>query len=127
MNITNNLNVASFNAADLFGTMAAVTVGGTPMTGDTNAGATATSLPPALPGIRPAPARPLFADAFGDAAQSARPATGAPAKTDEPEQPPADGLPVLPQEIPLQSMAAPWLPAQVTAAPAVPQIGRAHV
>lgn len=118
MNTLVNFKAASFSAADLFGTMAAVTVGGTPMTGDTNAGATVTSLPPALPGIRPAPARPLFADALGDAAHSARPATGAPAKKDEPEQPPADGLPVLPQEIPLPSMAVPWLSAQVTAAPA---------
>lgn len=118
MNTLVNFKAASFSAADLFGTMAAVTVGGTPMTGDTNAGATVTSLPPALPGIRPAPARPLFADSLGDAAHSARPATGAPAKKDEPEQPPADGLPVLPQEIPLPSMAVPWLSAQVTAAPA---------
>ena len=124
MNTLINFKAASFNAADLFGTMTAVTVGGTPLAGGgttpaaTGAGATETSLPPALPGMRATTARPLFADALGDAAHAARPAAGAPAKTDEPEQPPADGVPALLQEIPLPSMAAPWLSAQVTAAPA---------
>ena len=124
MNTLVNFKAASFNAADLFGTMAAVTVGSPPTTGGTaaiDASATVTAQPPVLAGIRPAPAMPLFADALGDAVHAARPVAEAPAKTDEPEQPPADDVPALPQETPLPSMAAPWLSAQVTAAPpAVP-------
>ena len=124
MNTLVNFKAASFNAADLFGTMAAVTVGSPPATGGTaaiDASVAVTAQPPVLAGIRPAPAMPLFADALGDAVHAARPAAEATAKTDEPEQPPADDVPALPQETPLPSMAAPWLSAQVTAAPpAVP-------
>ncbi|MGK5023570.1 flagellar hook-length control protein FliK [Janthinobacterium sp. RB2R34] len=124
MNTVLNFKTAGLNAADSFGTMA-VTVGSTPLNGGgtayaaNGAGPTVESLPPALPGI-PSPATPLFADALGDAAHSARPVAGAPAKMDEPEQPSTDGGPALPQEVPLPSMAAPWLLAQVTATSAAP-------
>lgn len=120
MNTLVNFKAASFNAADLFGTMAAVTVGSPPTTGGTaaiDASVAVTAQPPVLARIRPAPAMPLFADALGDAVHAARPAAEATAKTDEPEQPPADDVPALPQETPLPSMAAPWLSAQVTSAP----------
>lgn len=120
MNITFNFKAAGFNATDLFSTTAAATVGGTPVTGsvvgNTEGAGAAAALTPALPGLMPDAARPLFADALGTVVHASEPVGSVRLKTDEADQPPADGMPSLPQASPLPSMAAPWLPAQVTAA-----------
>lgn len=123
MNISNNFKVASVNAADLFGTLAAASAGTAPVTAASAAasGATASGLPPATAGAAPAPASPRFAYAMGTAVHaSGPPAASAAPKKNEPE--PLDAAaaastPALPQEAALPAMLASWLPVPTIAVP----------